>query len=92
MALTNHGGDFLSEFEPEYQDMLDDGLARYFDVKWARIPAKGRFLKRYVSWGVDGIVWHGDLGKVGQFVALMETAGCRSSAVPGTKSNGPWSA
>ena len=32
MTLTNHGDDFLAESEPEYQDMLDEGLARYFDV------------------------------------------------------------
>ena len=93
MALTYHGDDFLLESEPEYQDMLDDGLARYFDVKClGRIGpgfrAEGRFLKRYVSWSVDGFVWHGDLVKVGQSIALMETAGCRSSAVPGSKATG----
>ena len=33
MALTYHGEDFMSESEPEDQDMLDVGLARNFDVK-----------------------------------------------------------
>ena len=33
MALTYQGNDFLSESKPEYQDMLSEGLARYFDVK-----------------------------------------------------------
>ena len=87
MALIYYGDEFLSESEPEDQDMLDELLARYFDVKClGRIGpgfrAEGRFLKRYVSWSV---VWHGDPAKVGQFIALMESAGCRSSAVPGTK-------
>ena len=96
MALTYHGDYFMSESEPQYQDMLDGGLARYFDLKClGRIGpgfrAEGRFLKRSVSWSVEGFVWHGDPAKVGQFIALMEIAGCRSSAVPGTKATGPQS-
>ena len=90
MALTYHGDDFFSESEPECQDVLDEGLVRYFDVKClGRIGPgflpEGRFLKRYVSWSVDGFVWHGDFAKVGQLTALMETVACRSPAVPGTK-------
>ena len=74
-------------------DMLDEGLALYFDDKvsgshWTRIPGRGRFFQRCVSWSVDGFEWQGDPLKVRQVVALMETAGCRSSAVPGTKATG----
>ena len=93
MALTYHGDDFMSESEPEYQDLLDEELARYFDVKrLGRIGlgfrAEERFLKRFVSWSVQGFVWHGDPAEVGQFIALMETTRCRSSAVLGTKATG----
>ena len=83
----------MSESEPEYQDLLDEGLARYFDVKrLGRVGlgfrAEERFLKIYLSWSVQGFVWHGDPAKVGQFIALMETTGCRSSAILGTKATG----
>ena len=70
MALTYHGDGFLSESEPEYQDMLDDGLGWYFfDVKCLGRIGSGfldeeRFFKRYVSWSVGGFVWHGDPAKV----------------------------
>ena len=30
-------------------------------------------------WSVDGFVWHGDPAKVGQFIALRETAGCEAT-------------
>ena len=53
---------------------------------WPRIPGRGAI--RYVSWSVEGSVWYGDPAKVGQFIALMEPTGCRSSAVPGTKATG----
>ena len=33
-------------------------------------------------------MWHGDLAKVGQFIVLMDTPGCRSSAVAGTTATG----
>ena len=80
----------MLESEPEHQDMLDEGLARHFDVKCLRrigprFRAEGRLLKRYVWWSVEGFVWHGDPSKVGQLIALMETVGCRSSSVLGTK-------
>ena len=43
MALTYHGDDFMSE--SVNQDLLDEGLARYFDVKRgsyrARVPGRG---------------------------------------------------
>ena len=73
--------------------MLDEGLARYFDVKslgrtGPGFRAEGRFFKRQVSWRVDGFVWHGDPAKVGQFIGLMETAGFRPSAFLGTKATG----
>ena len=90
--MGQHGDDLLLESEPEWEDMLE-GLARHFDVKCLdrRRPgfrAEGRFLKRCVSWGLDCFVWHGGPAKVGQFIALMETAGCRSSAAPGSKATG----
>ena len=47
-----------------------------------------RLLKRYVSWNVEGIVRHTGPAKVGQFIALMETGGCRSSAALGNKATG----
>ena len=86
MALTYHGGDFLSESEPQYQDILDEGLAGYFD--WQCLGRSGlgvwaeeRFLKRFVSRSAEGFVWHGDRANVGQFIALMGTAGCQASFV-----------
>ena len=93
MALTCHGDDFVSESEPAYQNVVDQGLARCFDEKCrGRIGpgfrAEGRFLKRCVLWSAEGLVWHGDPAKVGQFIALMETAGCRSSAGLGIKATG----
>ena len=55
---------------------------------WVGFLAEERFLKRYVPWSVEGFVWHGEPAKVGQFIALMETAGCRPSAVLGTQAMG----
>ena len=54
MALTYHGSDFTWESEPDCLDMLDKGLARYFDVKrLCRIgplfQAEERLLKRYIA-------------------------------------------
>ena len=45
--------------------MLDEGVARYSDVKflrrmWPGFRAEKRLFKSYVSWSVDGFVWHGD--------------------------------
>ena len=92
-ALTCHSGDLLSESEPEYQDMLDEGLARYFDVKCLGRIGQGfrveeRFLKKYVSWSAARFGWHGDPAKVGQLITLMEIVGRRPSAVLGTKATG----
>ena len=70
MALTCHGDD-VSESEPEHQDMLDEGLALRREVArshLARLPSRGRFFKRYLSWSVDRVLWHGDLAKAGQFI------------------------
>ena len=69
MALTCHGDDVLSE--SEHQDMLDEGLVLRREVARShltRIPSRGRFLKRYVSWSVDRVLWHGEPAKVGQFI------------------------
>ena len=96
VAPTYHSDDFMSESEPEYQDMVDEGLARNFDVKCLGqtgpgFRAEGRFLMRYVSWSVRRVSCdHGE--RLGRFIALMETAGCRSSAVQCNQSNGPRSA
>ena len=75
----------------EYQGMLDEGVARYFDGKCLgrigpRFGAEERFFK--VSRCVDGFTWRGDLAQVAKFIALMETDGCRHSAVLGTKATG----
>ena len=60
--------DFLSESEPQYQDMLDEGLARYFNVKWVVLGKDSESCS---------VGWHGDPVKIGQCIALMRTAGCR---------------
>ena len=54
MALTCHGDHFVSESEPEYQDMVDKGLAGHFDMKClGRIgpgfQAEGALPQGYVS-------------------------------------------
>ena len=54
--------------------MLDDGHARYFDVK-----CLGRMGPGFPA-DTEGFVGHGDSAKVGQFITLMGIAGCRSSA------------
>ena len=87
MTLAFHGDHFLSESKPQHQDMLDEGLARYFDVKCLRrvgpgFRVKWRFLKTYVSWSAERFVWHGDPAKVDQLGqhsggnCQMSTLGC----------------
>ena len=72
-----HGANLSwSASERQYQDVLDEGLARYSDVKclgrigpgfWAEV----RFLKGYVSWSAEGFVGHGDLARVDQLTVLV---------------------